>query len=133
MLETGSFHFFNSQPSSILLELSGGLEPDKTVQGTTAGEPPDVNTVRDQAAGILPLGVVRLGERSEAKLAADVNLLTTRELELRTAQSLGRDLDLLLLGPDGDQNLPDLDTRRGAVGLTVSSTHARRQAIRTAH
>merc|ERR1712060_235845 len=105
---------------------SGVLAADQAVQGAATGEPLHVHAVGNEAAAGLPLVVVLLAERREAHLAGDVDLLAARELELRAAERLRGDIDLLLLRADGDQHLADLHARRGAVGLTEGPAHARR-------
>merc|ERR1712066_438743 len=88
-----------------------------------AGEPLHIGTVGDQPATILPLGVVILGEASEAELAGDVDLLAACELELGAAQRLNSHWELVLLRAERDQNLADIDTGRSAVGLSEGAAH----------
>jgi len=61
---------------------------------------------------------------SEAPLATDVDLLTTRELELGTTQSLYNLLLVDILGPHRQDDLSNVYTRHGAQGLTIGTTHS---------
>mmetsp|Transcript_38412 Transcript_38412/g.57530 ORF Transcript_38412/g.57530 Transcript_38412/m.57530 type:complete len:203 (+) Transcript_38412:166-774(+) len=85
----------------------------------------------DEAALSLPLVVVFLLEPGEAHLAGNVDLLASGELELGTAQGLSGDLNLLVLGADGDQDLADLHSGGCSIRLSEGAAHTGRQAIGT--
>merc|ERR1719487_1854671 len=66
-----------------------------------AREPTDINTIWNQTSLLLPLLVVGFVKLCKAKLARDVDLLPTGELELCAAACLHTNSCLLLLGADG--------------------------------
>merc|ERR1719264_2089000 len=105
------------------------LLADDAAQGPPAGEPLHVDAVGDQAAHALPLLVVRLGELCEPELLRDKDLLAASKLVLGLLERLDRGGELLLLRPDGDQDLADVHAGRRAVGLAEGSAHAGRESI----
>merc|ERR1719264_348724 len=105
------------------------LLADDAAQGAPAGEPLHVDAVGDQAAHALPLLVVRLGEVREPELLGDEDLLAAGELVLGLLERLDRGGELLLLRPDGDEDLADVHAGRRAVGLAEGSAHAGRESI----
>ena len=72
---------------------------------------------------LLELEVVLAVDVSESPLARDDDLLTTRELVTGTTESLLHNSGVLVLGTDGEDDLADVDTSDGAVGLTPCTTH----------
>mmetsp|Transcript_99702 Transcript_99702/g.277680 ORF Transcript_99702/g.277680 Transcript_99702/m.277680 type:complete len:228 (+) Transcript_99702:57-740(+) len=107
------------------------LLANDAAEGAPAGQPLHTHPVRREAAHAFPLRKVVLGELREAKLAGDVNLLATCKLELCTPQRLRCDLDLLLLGADGDQHLANVHPSRCAVGLAEGAAHPCGEAVST--
>jgi hypothetical protein len=67
--------------------------------------------------------VLLLVNIGEAPLLGDDDLLATGELVTSTAESLHDDGGVLLLATDGEDDLANVDTGDGAVGLTPSATH----------
>merc|ERR1719416_140094 len=94
-------------------------------------QPLDVHTVRDETALRLVLLVVTTRELGEAPVVGDVDLLTSREFELGTTQSLDGMLLLVILASHGDQHLSDVDTSDLTVGLTERTSHTGLEPIGT--
>merc|ERR1719400_1561403 len=64
-------------------------------------------------------GVLLTGPLAEAPVLADEDLLTARELELGTSESLDDLVLELVVGPDRDENLSNLDPGSGAMSLAA--------------
>ncbi len=74
------------------------------------------------------VGAVKLGE---SPLVRSHDLLSSRELKLGTTKRLNNVFSVVVLGADGHNHLTDGDTGSHLHGLSVGSTHTRRQTIRT--
>lgn len=72
---------------------------------------------------LLELEVVFTVDVSEAPLTGHDDLLTTRELVTGTAESLHHDGRVGILAPDGENDLANIDSSYGAVGLTPGAAH----------
>lgn len=77
----------------------------------------------------LELGVVLAVDVGEAPLLGDDDFLATGELVAGTAEGLDDDGLVALLGAHGKDDLPDVDTGDGAVGLAPRPTHASLQPV----
>ena len=104
-----------------------GSFPIKRCRRASTGEELHTNTIRNETTDTLPLGVVLFGVLREAPILGREHLLPARKLELRTPQSLHRDVRLVLLGSDGQQDLADVHAGNGAVRFSESTAHARLQ------
>merc|ERR1719263_633939 len=105
------------------------LLADQAVERPPAREPLHTDAVRNEAAHVLPLLVILLRKFGETELRRLEHLHTPGEFGARTTERLRRNLGFILLGPDGDEHLPDVDARRGAVALAVSTAHPRLKPI----
>ena len=99
------------------------LAANQSPQWTAAGQPAHIRSIWDEATLRLPAVVLLLGEASEAELVGDVHFLATGKLELGTTQSFDCNVDLLILGADGDQDLADIHSGSRAVRLAESPAH----------
>lgn len=82
-----------------------------------------------QLAALSHLRVLLTGPLRETPLLRHHDLLTTRELHLRTTKSLDHHLLLVVLGADRDDRLTDSHTSHQIVRLTEGVTHTRLQSI----
>lgn len=73
---------------------------------------------------LLQLDVVSLVDAGESPLLGDDDLLASGELVTGTAESLHDDGGVGVLGADGEDDLANVDTGHGAVGLAPGATHA---------
>jgi len=91
----------------------------------------NVAAVRDDAAGITSLLVLRASQLGETPLVRDQELLAAGKLVLGATQSLNDDSLVGVLSADGNQGLANGDTGNGAVRLTESTTHTGLETIGT--
>jgi hypothetical protein len=117
-------------PLSLRLE-SVGETTDVALKRTVVGEELDVSTVDLDAAGSLLVEVLLTSERGEAPVLGDNDLLSARELVLRSAEGLESDGTVSITSADAHENLANVDTGDSAVGLTPSTTHTGLQSIGT--
>jgi hypothetical protein len=103
-------------PLSLRLE-SVGEATDVALQRTVVGEELDVSTVDLDAAGSLLVEVLLTSERSEAPVLGDNDLLSARELVLRSAEGLESDGTVSITSADTHENLANVDTGDSTVGL----------------
>jgi hypothetical protein len=148
-LRTDIFH----ASSCLLLALKSLGEP-LHVPGkrTVVREELNVGTVDLDAAGLALLDVLLAAKWSEAPVLGDDDLLATRELVLAAAEGLdgggtvwsvtlaifaftslrrGRGKHTAILCPNGENDLTNVHTGDGAVGLAPSTTHTSLQSIGT--
>jgi hypothetical protein len=107
-----------------------------------------IGTINLDLTGLALLEVLVTAERGEAPVLGDNDLLTARESGYRLAAGIPeeRSADILVLrpsqrldggravgitGPDGQDDLANIDTGDGAVGLSPGTTHTGLQPIRT--
>jgi len=115
---------------SSLLESS--REPLHVVREVTpVAEELNVSTIGQQLSSHSLLDVLLPPERRETPLLADNDLLATRELVLRAAESLDGSGAVSVTSADGEENLTNVDTGNGAVGLSPGTTHTGLQSIGT--
>jgi len=95
------------------------------------GEELNISTIDADAASSLLLQVLLAAERGEAPVLGDDDLLPARELVLAAAQSLEGNGAVGVTGADRDQNLTNVDTGDGTLGLAESTTHTSLQSIGT--
>jgi hypothetical protein len=84
---------------------------------------PRVDSLGNKPALLLPLEVVVTGVGSESPVPRRNDLLTTRELELGTAEGLSGDRSMVVLAADAEENLPDLDTSASSDGPAPCLAH----------
>ena len=107
----------------VLKELSIQLAVVRDVLGNV--------TRRNQLAALSHLSVLLTSPLRETPLLRHHNLLTTRELHLRTTQSLNHHLLLVILRTDRNDRLTNAHTSHQIVWLTERVTHTRLQSIST--
>ena len=101
------------------------------LEGTFRPDELDVGTVLQHLLLLLELQVVLLVDIGEAPLLGDDDLLTTGELVTGTAESLDDNGGVGVFCPDGEDDLTDVYTGDGAVGLAPCTTHTGLQPIST--
>jgi hypothetical protein len=116
-------YFFFVLKNYTLLLLMGGDE------GTLGVDNLAVGTILLDAALLLELQVLSALDASETPDAGDVDLLTSRILELGTAEALNSMGDVLLEGTDGHEDLSDVNTGDEAIRLTEGTTHTSLETI----
>jgi hypothetical protein len=95
------------------------------------GQELNVSTVNLDLARVLLVHVLLTTERGEAPVLGDDDLLATRELVLRAAESLEGDSSVGITSADTQDDLANVDTGNGTVGLTPGTTHTSLQSIGT--
>merc|ERR1712218_327821 len=83
-----------------------------------------VHSVVLQSPVLLHGGVLLTGPLAEPPVLANVDLLTAGELELGTPESLDSLIPELVVSPDGDEDLTNLDSSGGAVSLPEGASHS---------
>jgi len=83
----------------------------------------NVDTIRNDLAGLLKLVELLLGVLSETELDGSGNLLAAGELEHGSSQGLLSVLKIVLLNSDGHEDGTNVNTGSSAVGLTPSLSH----------
>jgi len=105
--------------------------PLEAGKGTTSFEGLNVDTVTLDLASSLEALEIRVNNGGETEFTGHKDLLATGELELRTTEGLLSMGDVAHLGPDGDQDVANVDTGGLAESLTVSVTHTGLKSIST--
>ena len=100
-------------------------------EGTLLVEVLDVASIGLETTGSALGDVVTAGELGETPLLGDDDLLATSELELGTTESLDDDSLVGVLGTDREDDLTNVDTGSGTVGLTPGTTHTGLKTIST--
>lgn len=77
----------------------------------------------------LELGVILLVDVGEAPLLGDDDLLAAGELIPSTSEGLDDGTGVVLLGADGEDDLANVDTGDGSVGLAPCTSHAGLQSV----
>ena len=77
---------------------------------------------------LLQLQVILTVDIGKSPLARNNDLLTARELIAGTTKSLLNDCGIRVFATNGQDNLADVDTRNGAVGLAPCAAHASLQS-----
>jgi len=116
--------------------LSLGLESVREatnvlLEGTVVGEELNVSTIDLDTAGSLLLEILITSERGETPVLGDDDLLSARELVLRSSESLEGEMLVGITSSDAHENLANVDTGNGTVGLTPGTTHTGLQSIGT--
>jgi len=112
--------------------LKGSREPLHVVcEVTPVAEELYVSTIGQELSGHPLLDVLLSPERRETPLLADNDLLATRELVLRAAEGLDGGGAVCVTSADGEENLTNVDTGYGTVGLSPGTTHTSLQSIGT--
>jgi hypothetical protein len=91
----------------------------------------DVGTVDLDTAGSLAVQVLITTKRGEAPVLGDDDLLATGELVLGAAESLESQATVGVTSADAHDDLTDVDTGNGTVGLAPGTTHTSLQSIGT--
>jgi len=78
---------------------------------------------------LLQLQVILLVDIGESPFLGNDDLLATRELVPRTAESLDHNSRVVVLRPDGEDDLANVHTCDSAVRLAPCSTHASLQPV----
>lgn len=91
----------------------------------------DVGTVLLELALLAQLDVLLAADGSEAPVLGDNDLLATGELVHGTAQSLDGGGTVGVTGADGQNDLANVHTGDGTVGLTEGTTHTGLETIGT--
>jgi len=108
------------------------FSPDVSVVDAALGRDDlGVDTTVLELLGITELFVLRGENVSEAPVTGLDDELLAGELHLSTAESFLSDVDEVRTGADGDEDLTDLDTSAGGVGLTVRLAHTGLETIGT--
>jgi hypothetical protein len=122
---------YEQEPCTRLRGESLGEAADVLLNGTVVAEELNVGTVDLDTAGSLALEVVLAAERSEAPVLGDDDLLSARELVLGSSQSLKSQSTVRVTSADAHDDLTNVDTGDGAVGLAPGTTHTGLQSIGT--
>jgi len=91
----------------------------------------NICTINQNSASSLLLHVFFTTERSETPVLGYNDLLATRELVLGSSESLESDSTVRITSSDTQDDLTNVDTGNGSVGLTPSTTHSSLQSIGT--
>jgi len=83
----------------------------------------DVGTILEELTSGALLNVLLTAERGETPVLRDNDLLATRELVLRAAESLNSGGTVSVTSANGQNDLANVHTGNGTVGLTPSTTH----------
>merc|ERR1711916_199544 len=114
--------------------LAGGAADDALhllLEGTVTVEKLEVGTVLDDVTVVTAGNVLLLVQLSKAPLARDENLLLAGELVLGPAHGLDGVVQVLLVGPHGQNPLANVDPGDETLGLSESMTHSGLQPIST--
>lgn len=114
---------------NILISLRESLHV--LLNGTVVAKELDVGTIDLDTALLAETDVVVTAERGETPVLGDDDLLATRELVHGAAESLDGKVTIVVTGADGHEDLTDVHTSDGTVGLTESTTHTGLETIGT--
>jgi len=89
----------------------------------------NVGTINQDTTFLLELDVFIAAQRCKAPVLADNDLLATGELVHRSSESLDGGSAVGVSSSDGEQDLANVDTSDGAVGLAPSASHTSLQSI----
>jgi len=115
----------------LLLGSNTGLETEVLLKGTVVVDVLKVAAVLEDTVRLLGLGVLLAVHVGETPLLGDDDLLTTSELVSRSTEGLENNGLVAVTGAHREQNLANVDTGNGVVGLTVSTTHTGLEPIGT--
>lgn len=105
------------------------LEERKTRKGTMLRDDFDINTIISDLSFFLKSIVISLNQLSETEFSGYKNLLTTRELELRTTERFLSVLNIFGSCTDWHKNLTNADTSRFTESFTISLSHTLLKSI----
>lgn len=91
----------------------------------------EVAAVLEDTVGLLGLSVLLAVHVGETPLLGDDDLLATSELVSRSAESLEDNSLVGVTGSHREEDLANVDTGNGVVGLAVSATHTGLEPIGT--
>ena len=97
--------------------------------GSVVGDELGVASVGNNTSTILEGGVLITGKSGETPLLGDDDLLTSGELELATTESLQDDGLVGILATNGHENLTNIHTGNGSLGLSESTSHTGLKSI----
>lgn len=123
--------FLSTRPNLSLLSVLVGLGEalDVLLDAAVVAEELDVGTVDLDTALLAEADVLLAAERSETPVLGDDDLLATRELVHGAAESLDGGRTVGVTGADGQEDLANVHTSHGAVGLTEGTTHTGLETI----
>jgi hypothetical protein len=98
-------------------------------EGTLGIDDLAVGTIGLDAALLLELQVLSTLDTSETPSTRDVDLLTSRELELGTTETFDGVGDVLFEGADGHEDLTNVNASDEAIRLTEGTTHTGLETI----
>jgi len=90
-----------------------------------------VSSSGDEFLDLSPFFVCGLGEFGESPVARRIDLLPAGELHLGSSESLDSGSLMLVLAPEGDQTLSDVDTSDGTLGFSECTSHTSLEPIST--
>lgn len=120
-----------SPATFLLLRGDTGLEAEVLLERTVVVDVLQVAAVLEDAVRLLGLGVLLAVHVGETPLLGDDDLLATSELVSRSAQGLEHNSLVAVTRSDREQDLANVDTSHGTVGLAVSATHTSLEPIGT--
>jgi hypothetical protein len=104
---------------------------DVVLDVTAVAQELNVGTIDLDLALLAKTDVLLTAERSETPVLGNNDLLATRELVHRTAESLDGGRTVGVTSTDGHQDLTNVHTSHGAVGLAERTTHTGLETIGT--
>ena len=115
----------------LLLGGNLGLQTEVVLHAAVVGNVLEVAAVLHDTLAVTGLEVLLTAHVSEAPLLRDDDLLATRELVTRTAESLHSHRTVGVTGADRQQNLTNVHTSHKTVRLTEGTTHTRLKTVGT--
>lgn len=115
----------------LLLGSDTGLETEVGLEVALGGKVLEVASVLEDPVGALGLLVLLAVHVGETPLLGDDDLLSASELVSRSSESLEDNSAVVVTGSDREEDLANVDTGNGVVGLAVSTTHTRLEPIGT--
>jgi len=119
-----------SMPSSNLNLSKSSRETTNVIsQLSVVAQELNISTINQNLSCSLLLHVLFTTERSEAPVFGNDDLLATRELVLGTTKSLERIGTVRITSADAQDDLTNVDTGNGSVGLSPCTTHSSLESI----
>lgn len=104
---------------------------DVILQATVVGQELNVGTVSLDLTSSPGVGVLLSPQRCETPVLGDNDLLSAGELVLGSSESFDGGSTVRVTGSDGQDDLANVDTSDGTVGLSPGTTHTSLQSIGT--
>lgn len=115
----------------LLLGGNTGLKTEVLLEGTVVVDVLEVAAILEDTVRLLGLSVLLAVHVGETPLLRDDDLLATSELVSRSAESLENNSLVAVTGAHREEDLANVDTGNGVVGLAVSTTHTGLEPIGT--